>query len=65
MIRFSLSNSLRPLKHLTSAYFRSRAASSGEGISAAPAPATGFEFHSTGKVTVKCLNPVHTVASIG
>ncbi len=43
-------------------YFRSRAAAPGDGILGGASAGYWVQLHSTGQVTVKCLNPVHTVA---
>ena len=43
-------------------YFRSRAAAPGDGILGGASAGYWVQLHSTGKVSVKCLNPVHTVA---
>ena len=43
-------------------YFRSRAAAPGDGILGGASAGYWVQLHSNGKVSVKCLNPVHTVA---
>lgn len=43
-------------------YFRSRAAAPGDGILGGASAGYWVQLHSTGMVSVKCLNPVHTVA---
>ncbi|MBI4904974.1 MAG: winged helix-turn-helix domain-containing protein [Acidobacteria bacterium] len=43
-------------------YFRSRGAAPGDGILGGTSAGYWVQLHSDGKVTVKCLNPVHTVA---
>lgn len=43
-------------------YFRSRRAAPGDGIIGGTSAGYWVQLHSTGKVTVKCLNPAHTVA---
>ena len=43
-------------------YFRSRAAAPGDGILGGTSAGYWVQLHSSGRVSVKCLNPVHTVA---
>ncbi|MBY0506585.1 MAG: winged helix-turn-helix domain-containing protein [Bryobacteraceae bacterium] len=43
-------------------YFRSRAAAPGDGIIGGASAGYWVQLHSNGKVTIKCLNPMHTVA---
>jgi hypothetical protein len=43
-------------------YFRSRAAAPGDGIMGGTSAGYWVQLHSSGKVSVKCLNPAHTVA---